>query len=72
MIIITNANSDGAINCLPQPNNFIMTPNARPLIGTLQKRMPTRTWTATNQTCRAVRYNSEFTAQLELSLLKTP
>jgi len=31
-------------------DNFIMTPNARPPIGTLQKRMPTLTWTAPNQT----------------------
>ena len=31
-------------------DNFIMTPNARSLIGTLQKRMPTLTRTATNQT----------------------
>jgi hypothetical protein len=29
-------------------DNFIMTPNARPLIGTLQKRMPTLTQTATH------------------------
>jgi hypothetical protein len=27
---------------------FILTPNARPLIGTLQKHMPTLTWTATH------------------------
>jgi len=31
-------------------DSFIMTPNAHPLIGTLQKRMPTLTRTATNQT----------------------
>jgi hypothetical protein len=31
-------------------DNFIMTQNDRPLIGTLQKRMPTLTRTATNQT----------------------
>jgi hypothetical protein len=31
-------------------DSFIVTPNARPLIGTLQKRMPTLTRTATNQT----------------------
>ena len=29
-------------------DNFIVTPNARPLIGTLQKRMPTLTQTAPN------------------------
>ena len=28
-------------------DNFFLTPNARPPIGTLQKRMPTRTRTAT-------------------------
>ena len=31
-------------------DGFIVTPNARPLIRTLQKRMPTLTRTATNQT----------------------
>jgi hypothetical protein len=31
-------------------DSFIVTPNARPSIGTLQKRMPTLTRTATNQT----------------------
>jgi hypothetical protein len=31
-------------------DNFIMTPNPRPLTGTLQKHMPTLTRTATNQT----------------------
>jgi hypothetical protein len=30
--------------------SFIVTPNVRPPIGTLQKRMPTPTQTATNQT----------------------
>jgi hypothetical protein len=34
----------------PHLDNFILTPSARPLTGTLQKRMPTRTRTATNQT----------------------
>jgi hypothetical protein len=31
-------------------DSFILTPNARPSIGTLQKHMPTLTRTATNQT----------------------
>jgi hypothetical protein len=31
-------------------DNFIVTPNLHPSIGTLQKRMPTLTLTATNQT----------------------
>jgi hypothetical protein len=31
-------------------DSFIVTPNALPLIGTLQKHMPTLTRTATNQT----------------------
>jgi hypothetical protein len=31
-------------------DSFIVTPNHRPLIGTLQKRMPTLTQTAPNQT----------------------
>jgi hypothetical protein len=35
-------------------DNFIMTPNAHPSIGTLQKRMPTRTRTATQLNRRAV------------------
>ena len=35
-------------------DNFIMTPNARSLIGTLQKRMPTLTRTATQLNRRAV------------------
>jgi hypothetical protein len=29
-------------------DNFIVTPNSHPLIGTLQTRMPTLTWTATH------------------------
>jgi hypothetical protein len=37
-------------------DSFIMTPNARPSIGTLQKRMPTLTQTATQLNRRAVRF----------------
>jgi hypothetical protein len=33
-------------------DSFIVTPNARPLTGTLQKRMPTLTQTATPHTTR--------------------
>ena len=38
-------------------DSFIVTPNDRPLIGTLQKRMPTLTWTATQLNRRAVMVN---------------
>ena len=38
-------------------DNFIVTPKTRPLIGTLQKHMPTLTQTATQLNRRAVRHH---------------
>ena len=45
-------------------DNFIMTPNARPLIGTLQKRMPTLTRTATHQTAGPLGHILETTTNI--------
>ena len=44
-------------------NSFIMTPNTRPFIGTLQKHMPTLTWTATQLNRRAVNFNDRTSYQ---------
>jgi hypothetical protein len=46
-------------------DSFIMTPNARPPIGTLQKRMPTLTLTATQLNRRAVICKVLDTRQLD-------
>ena len=43
-------------------DNFIVTPNSRPSIGTLQKHMPTLTRTATNQTAGPLGCNNIFRA----------
>jgi hypothetical protein len=45
---------DGLINCFVSLDSFIVTPNARPPIGTLQKRIPTLTRTTTQLNRRAV------------------
>jgi len=38
-------------------DSFIVTPNARPFIGTLQKHMPTLTRTATQLNRRSISFN---------------
>jgi hypothetical protein len=51
-------------------DNFIVTPNARPSIGTLQKLMPTLTRTATQLNRRAVSIQVEPVLRDNLLILK--